>query len=216
MQNIIIFGPPGSGKGTQSKKLMQNYDLRMLATGDLLRSEVASGSELGKLCKAIMDDGKFPSDQIVCDLAKKFLSDTTDTRGVLFDGFPRTIAQADFLRNFLTEGNSRIDCVIDLVVSEQVLMQRILGRYFCKGCGEIYNKFYKRTLKENVCDVCSGNNFYHRSDDNETTVATRLKVYRELTFPILKFLKDKGTQVVEINGAMSEEDVYTHIATVLN
>ncbi len=216
MHNIVIFGAPGSGKGTQSHRLIQKYALNVLSTGDLLRKEVSSGSTLGQECKAIMDEGKFPSNEIIYSLVEKFLNEIPDGEGVLFDGFPRTVDQAIYLADLLEKKEDSIDFVIDLNVEDSVLMNRILGRFFCKSCGAIYNTFYKKTTKEDVCDDCGGVEFYHRSDDNETTVRTRLNVYKELTFPILDFFKNRGVKVVEVDGLRSEEEVFSQISAIIN
>lgn len=215
MHNIVIFGAPGSGKGTQSHRLTHEYALNVLSTGDLLRKEVASGSELGNTCKTIMDDGKFIPEDIMFNLVSNFLESIPETEGVLFDGFPRTVDQAEYLLNLLEKQEDKIDCVVNLEVEDSILLKRILGRFFCKGCGAIYNTFFKKTEIDSVCDECKGTEFYHRSDDNETTVQTRLDVYKELTFPILDFFKKRGVKVVNIDGLLSEEEVFSQIATVV-
>jgi len=215
MKHLIIFGAPGSGKGTQSKKLEEKLGFKVVSTGDLLRAEVASESEIGKMCAGIMAQGRFPDSSIIYKLVEKFLSDHSDAHGVLYDGFPRTIEQAQFLLKILKERDETIDKVINVNVDNDVLIKRISGRFSCADCGEIYNKYYKNPLSEGVCDICGSSNFKTRSDDTEDTVKTRLMVYEESTAPILDFFVNQHLDIIIVDGMQSVDSVFHQIESVL-
>jgi adenylate kinase len=195
--NIVIFGPPGAGKGTQSKFLREKYGFVQLSTGDLVRAEMTAGTDTGKLLKEIVGKGKLPSDELIINLVKKVYD--PGKKGYLFDGFPRTINQATVLVNMLAEFHQKIDCVFNLIISDETVKKRMLGRYSCKTCGAIYNRYFKNPHKEGVCDVCQGTDFTNRTDDTEEAIQTRLRTYDQITKPVLAYLKQK-TEVIEIDG----------------
>jgi adenylate kinase len=215
MKHVIIFGAPGSGKGTQSKKLEEKLGFNVVSTGDLLRAEVASGSEIGKTCANIMAKGRFPDNGIIYQLIETFLSDHSEAAGILYDGFPRTIEQATFLVDLLTKRNQSIDLIINVQVEKDALVKRITGRFSCADCGEIYNRFYKTLMNEGICDVCGSGNFKTRADDTDNTVKTRLIVYEEATAPILDFFVDQSLRLVVVDGMQSVEDVFHQIESAL-
>lgn len=215
MKHLIIFGAPGSGKGTQSKKIEEKYAIRVLSTGDLLRAEVAAGSEIGNVCADIIAQGKFPDNAILFKLIELFLDKNSDASGVLYDGFPRTVEQAEYLHNLIKQRGEVIDTVINVDVDAQTLVKRISGRFSCAECGEIYNKYYKIPSVEGVCDVCNAQNFKVRADDNEDTVKTRMKMYEEATAPVLDFFRDLDLNIVMVDGMQSMDIVFHQIENVL-
>lgn len=215
MKHLVIFGAPGSGKGTQSKKLEEKFGFKVVSTGDLLRAEVASESEIGRMCADIMAQGRFPDNAIIYKLVEKFLSEHSDAQGILYDGFPRTVEQAQFLLNILKERNETITKVINVKVDKTALVKRIVGRFSCADCGEIYNKYYKIPLSEGVCDICGSSNFKTRADDTEDTVKTRLMVYEEATAPILDFFVNQHLDIIIVDGMQSVDNVFHQIESVL-
>src|SRR5215208_5942450 len=186
MSNIILLGPPGAGKGTQAQRLQAERGMIQLSTGDMLRAAVKSGSPVGLKAKAVMEAGELVSDAIVSALIGERLDDAGEA-GVIFDGFPRTRAQAEALDLLLAERNRCLDHVIELCVDEDELVQRIVGRFTCARCGAPYHDEMKQTKVPGVCDVCGSTQFTRRPDDNEETVRTRLAEYRKKTAPILPY-----------------------------
>jgi adenylate kinase len=215
MKHIVIFGAPGSGKGTQSKKLEEKLGFKVISTGDLLRQEVNSGSEIGKVCADIIAQGRFPDNAIIYQLVEKFLSDNSKAPGILYDGFPRTVEQAEFLLKTLKERSETIDSIINVQVDKDALVKRIVGRFSCADCGEIYNKYYKNPSVEGMCDVCGSSNFKTRADDTEDTVKTRLMIHEEATAPILDFFIDQQLNIIMVDGMQSVDDVFHQIESVL-
>jgi adenylate kinase len=215
MKHLVIFGAPGSGKGTQSKKLEEKYGIRVVSTGDLLRSEVAAGSEIGTVCADIMAQGKFPDNAIIFKLIELFLDKNSGASGVLYDGFPRTVEQAEYLYTLLKQRGEAIETVINVDVDAQTLIKRISGRFACAECGEIYNKYFKALSVEGVCDVCSAKNFIVRADDNEDTVKTRMMMYEEATAPVLDFFRDRDLNIVMVDGMQSVDIVFHQIENIL-
>lgn len=215
MKHLVIFGAPGSGKGTQSKKLEEKLDFKVFSTGDLVRAEIASGSELGKTCSEIIMQGKLVGNDIVYPLVEKFLTENSEAVGVLYDGFPRTVEQAEFLLNILKQRNETIQHVINVRVDEDLLIKRISGRFSCAKCGEIYNKYFKTPAIEGVCDICGSDNFKIRTDDTEEIIKNRLVVYNETTAPILDFFIDQRLNLIDIDGMQSVDNVFHQIENVL-
>jgi adenylate kinase len=215
MKHLVIFGAPGSGKGTQSKKLEEKYGIRVVSTGDLLRAEVAAGSEIGKTCADIMAQGKFPDNTIIFQLIELFLDKNSDAKGILYDGFPRTVEQADYLLNLLAQRGEMIQTVINIGVDEDVLIKRISGRFACAKCGEIYNRYFKTPSTEGVCDVCESENFNVRADDNEDTVKTRMMMYEEATAPVLDFFRDRDLNIILVDGMQPVDVVFHQIENIL-
>jgi len=214
MLNIILLGPPGAGKGTQAARLQAERRMIQLSTGDMLREARASGSPIGEKVKAIMDAGELVSDAIVTALIGERL-DTCAGCGAIFDGFPRTIAQAEALDLLLAERGRHLSYVIELAVDDEALVERITGRFTCARCGTGYHDRFRPTKAVGVCDVCGSTEFKRRPDDNEQTVRTRMQEYRAKTAPILPFYEAKGL-VRRVNGMASVEKVAAEIDSILD
>jgi len=214
VMNIILLGPPGAGKGTQAARLQAARGMIQLSTGDMLREARASGSPLGEKVKAIMDAGELVSDAIVTALIGERLDSGSD-RGAIFDGFPRTQAQAEALDLLLAERGRHLDHVIELAVDEEALVERITGRFSCAKCGTGYHDKFRPTTVAGVCDVCGSTEFVRRKDDNEQTVRTRMAEYRAKTAPILPYYEQRGL-VRRVDGMASVDEVAAQIAAILD
>jgi adenylate kinase len=214
MLNIILLGPPGAGKGTQAARLQASRGMIQLSTGDMLREARASGSPIGEKVKAIMDAGELVSDAIVTALIGERLDTCVDC-GAIFDGFPRTRAQAEALDLLLSERGRRLDHVIELGVDEEALVTRITGRFTCAQCGTGYHDSFRPTAVPGVCDVCGSTEFKRRPDDNEQTVRTRMAEYRAKTQPILPYYEQRGL-VRRVDGMASVEEVGAQIDAILD
>src|SRR3954467_10699911 len=214
MLNIILLGPPGAGKGTQAARLQAARGMIQLSTGDMLREARAGGSPIGEKVKAIMDAGELVSDAIVTALIAERL-DAASGQGAIFDGFPRTRAQAEALDLLLAERSRGLDHVIELAVNEDQLVKRITGRFTCARCGAGYHDSFRPTKMPGVCDVCGSSEFKRRPDDNEQTVRTRMAEYRAKTEPIFPYYEAKGL-VRRVDGMASIDEVAAQIDAVLD
>ncbi|TXC74368.1 adenylate kinase [Sphingorhabdus soli] len=213
--NLILLGPPGAGKGTQSARLERERGMAQLSTGDMLRAAVKAGTPIGLKAKAVMAAGELVSDDIVSGLIGERLDELGNDTGVIFDGYPRTEAQAHALDGLLKERGRTLDHVIELMVDEDALVDRITGRFTCANCGAGYHDRYKLPAKEGVCDVCGSTEFKRRPDDNEETVRTRMAEYRAKTAPILPLYDARGI-VSRVDGMASIESVAAAIDAVLS
>jgi len=205
--NIILLGPPGSGKGTQAKRIAQNHAVTQLATGDMLRAATLSGSELGLRVKSIMDSGQLVPDDIIIDMIAYRIEQTDCRNGFVLDGFPRTLAQAQALDQMLARRNHRLDYVIEFEVDEAALVDRLAGRFTCQQCGASYHEHDNRPKVDGVCDACGGCEFICRADDRPETVRARLDVYHRQTAPILPYYQERG--ILRPIDGMAEIDLVT-------
>ncbi|KTE18679.1 adenylate kinase [Sphingopyxis sp. H050] len=212
--NIILLGPPGAGKGTQASRLEDEHGMIQLSTGDMLRAAVKAGTPIGLQAKAVMDAGELVSDEIVSGLIGERLDELGGDTSVIFDGYPRTAAQADALDRILSDRGRKLDHVIELVVEEDALVDRITGRFSCAKCGEGYHDRYKLPKIADTCDVCGSHEFKRRPDDNEETVRTRMAEYRAKTAPILPIYEARGI-VSKVDGMADMDRVNSAIEAVL-
>jgi adenylate kinase len=208
MINLILLGPPGAGKGTQAKAIAAAHGLMQLSTGDMLRA--AAGTEMGARAKAIMDRGELVPDEVVIKIIAERIAKPDCRGGIILDGFPRTLAQADALDVMLAETEHKLDAVIELKVDDKELVERLVGRFTCATCGEGYHDRFKRPLVEGRCDVCGGSQFLRRPDDTADTVTRRLMVYYRETAPLIGYYYCKGN-LVRVDGMASIDQVTAEI-----
>lgn len=210
--NIILLGPPGAGKGTQARILEENRGLVQLSTGDMLREAKDSGTEMGKIVADVMARGDLVTDEIVIGLIREKLQ-TTEAPGFIFDGFPRTLAQADALGHLLEEVGQTLDNVVELGVDDEVLVQRITARSTCGSCGEVYNDLTKPIPEDGKCIKCGATEFKRRADDNEDSLRTRLMAYYKQTSPLIGYYYALGKharvdglgEIAEIQNAITDQ-----------
>ena len=212
--NLILLGPPGAGKGTQAARLVEHHGMRRLSTGDMLRAAVAAGTPVGLQAKAIMEAGELVSDEIVTALIDAELTAMGAATGAIFDGYPRTAAQAEQLDEVLAAHGRKLDRVIELEVDEDELVRRIVGRYTCATCGAGYHDEFQQPAAAGVCDKCGGTEFKRRKDDNEDTVRTRMAEYRAKTAPILPLYDARGL-VSRVDGMLPIDNVTQAIEGIL-
>ena len=213
--NIILLGPPGAGKGTQATRLVDSRGMVQLSTGDMLRAAVKAGTPVGLRAKALMEAGALVPDEVVSGIIGEALDALSADTGVIFDGYPRTEAQAHSLDTILADRGRSLDHVIELEVNEDALVERITGRFTCATCGEGYHDLFKQPKIEGECDKCHGHEFKRRPDDNEETVRTRMAEYRAKTAPILPIYEARGI-VSRVDGMADMNDVSTAIAAILD
>ncbi|MFT6696497.1 MAG: adenylate kinase, partial [Paracoccaceae bacterium] len=211
--NIILLGPPGAGKGTQARRLVEERSMIQLSTGDMLRAARTSGTAMGNKVAAVMDAGELVTDEIVIGLIQEQL-EGDNGGGFIFDGFPRTLAQADALGELLSKSGQSLDAVIEMAVDDEALVARISGRFTCGNCGEVYHKETKRPAKEDACDECGENNFVFRADDNEDSLRVRLMEYYKKTSPLIGYYYAKG-DLQSIDGLGSMDGVAKAIKSAL-
>lgn len=213
--NIILLGPPGAGKGTQASRLEDERGMVQLSTGDMLRAAVAAETPIGLQAKAVMERGDLVSDEIVTGILSDRLDAGDVEGGFILDGYPRTPAQAASLDELLAEKGMALDHVIEMVVDEDALVERITGRFTCANCGEGYHDRFKQPRVEGVCDVCGSRDFKRRPDDNEATVRQRMAEYRAKTEPILPHYRSQGL-VRRVDGMAPIDDVHRQIEAILD
>ena len=212
--NIILLGPPGAGKGTQASRLQAEHGMVQLSTGDILRAAVKAGTDIGKMADDIMKSGKFFPDELMAEVLGEHMAAIPADKGLIFDGYPRTERQAELLDELLAKQNRTLDYVIELVVDEDALVDRITGRYTCAQCGEGYHDRHKLPVVAGVCDKCSSTEFKRRPDDNEETVRTRMAEYRGKTAPILPIYAKRGI-LRHVDGMAAIGAVNDAIETIL-
>jgi len=212
--NIILLGPPGAGKGTQARHLVETRNMIQLSTGDMLREAKESGTDMGKRVADVMARGELVTDEIVIGLIREKLEGDKQG-GFIFDGFPRTLAQADALAELLAETGESLDAVIEMRVDDEALVDRITGRYTCGNCGEVYHRTTKKETVEGTCDKCGASDMQHRADDNEESLRTRLMEYYKKTSPLIGYYYAKK-QLSSVDGLGEIADVQAAIARALD
>ncbi len=213
--NLILLGPPGAGKGTQAKLLEEKRGLKQLSTGDMLRAAIAAGTDIGLKAKAIMDRGDLVSDDVIVGIVAERMDKPDVAKGVVFDGFPRTPAQAEALDKMLSGRKQRLGAVIEIKVDDEALIKRISGRYTCASCGRGYHDEFAQPKLAGVCDSCSGTTFVRRPDDTEKTVRDRLAVYNKQTAPLVAYYRERGNLHV-IDGMADIAEVTSAVGAVLD
>lgn len=214
MKNIILLGPPGAGKGTQARKLVEERGMVQLSTGDMLREARTSGTEMGRKVAAVMDGGGLVTDEIVIGLIEEKMKGSRGA-GFIFDGFPRTLGQADALGSMLKRSGQHLDAVIEMRVDDDVLVRRISGRYTCGNCGEVYHDETKPTAKAGTCDVCGSTDLKRRADDNAESLKTRLMEYYKKTSPLIGYYYAQHL-LRSIDGLAEIDDVAKAMADALD
>lgn len=210
--NIILLGPPGAGKGTQAKKIAENYKVPHISTGDILRENIGNNTPLGIKARSYMSRGELVPDELLITIIKERLSRQDCSNGFLLDGYPRTIPQADALQMILTESNRNIDVVLNIDVDDEELIKRLSGRRMCK-CGASYHVTFNMPEKDGVCNLCKGK-LYQREDDKEEAIKNRLIVYKKQTQPLIEYYMDKGL-IRTIDGGQEILMIFEDIKKVL-
>lgn len=210
---ILLMGPPGAGKGTQAEKLIREYGIPQISTGDMFRAAVKSGTALGKEAKSYMDKGALVPDSVAVGIVKERLAQDDCKKGWILDGFPRTTAQASALDAILHDLGIQLTAVLDFNVNRDDLVKRVSGRLVCRQCGASFHKEFRPPKQEGVCDNCGGE-LYQRADDNEVTVRERLAVYDTSTKPLIDYYKVSG-RYYEINGDQSMDKVFADVQAAL-
>jgi adenylate kinase len=211
--NLVLMGLPGAGKGTQAEKIVEKYGIPHISTGDMFRSAIKEGTELGLKAKSFMDSGNLVPDDVTIGIVRERLSKEDCKKGFLLDGFPRTVPQAKALENILSDMNRSIDYVLYIDVKQELLLKRLTGRRICKECGATYHVIFNPPQNEGVCDKCNGE-LYQRKDDNEKTVQTRLEVNIEQSQPLLDFYQEQG-YLRKINGERDIAEVFISLDELL-
>ena len=212
--NLILLGPPGAGKGTQAKRLQKEYGIIQLSTGDMLRAEASSGSDLGHKAKDIIESGGLVPDGLIIDMISSRIEQEDCKNGFILDGFPRTVPQAEALDSMLREKGLVIDHVIEMSVDDEAMIKRITGRFTCAKCGAGFHDEFQKPEKNGICDYCGGAEFTRRVDDNAETVSIRLAAYHEQTTPIISYYREKG-MMESVDGMAAIDKVTAQLNTIL-
>ncbi|MGC6768728.1 adenylate kinase [Enterococcus sp. LJL128] len=213
--NLILMGLPGAGKGTQAERIIDEYGIPHISTGDMFRAAMKNETALGLEAKSYIDKGELVPDEVTNGIVKERLAEPDTAKGFLLDGFPRTLDQAEALDQMLKELNKKIDAVIDIHVEEDVLIERLAGRFMCKNCGATYHKIFNPPTVEGTCDRCGGHEFYQREDDKPETVKNRLTVNIKSSAPILAYYKEKNL-LHTIDGNREINDVFSDVKTIID
>lgn len=212
--NLVLMGLPGAGKGTQAERIIKEFHIPHISTGDIFRAAIKNQTEMGKKAKSYIDAGNLVPDEVTNGIVKERLSKDDVKNGFMLDGFPRNLAQAKALNQMLSETGRKLDAVINIHVTPDVLVDRLSARFICKNCGATYNKLYKKPKVEGTCDNCGGHEFYQRDDDKPETVKNRLDVNIKLNTPLVDFYKKQGV-LHNINGEQDIDKVYADVRQVL-
>ncbi len=212
---LILLGPPGAGKGTQARRLVDKHSIPQLSTGDLLRAAIAAGTETGKRVKALMDSGKLVPDEVVNEIVSDRIDQLDCAKGFILDGYPRTLTQADAVEAMLSDRGTHLDAVVELRVDDDAMVERVSGRYTCVNCDQGYHDSLKKPDVEGVCDKCGGGEFKRRPDDNAEAMRTRLQIYYKETSPLIGYYYAKG-KLRPVDGMASIDGVSEEIALVLD
>jgi len=213
--NVILFGPPGAGKGTQGELLADRFDLKRLSTGDLLREARRAGTELGRRAQQYMDAGELVPDAVILGIVREVMEAEAQRNGFIFDGFPRTEAQAAALADMLREMGTSLNAVVVLDIEDETLVRRLAGRLSCPGCGAVYNRYSEPPRVAGICDLC-GAELVQRADDREETVRRRLEVYREQTAPVLDWYERNGAPMEHLDGDRPVRAIQTDLVALFD
>lgn len=211
---MILVGPPGAGKGTQASRIEEFLSIGNLSTGALLRDAIASESEVGKKAKVLVEAGNFVPDDMMIELVAARIDEQDCKNGFILDGFPRTLAQAEALDELLEARGSKVGAVIEIKIADDIVVERITGRFSCQNCDEGYHKAYKLPAVDGICDICGGTEFVQRADDSEEKIRTRLSLFHEQTKPILPYYRDRGI-LRSVDGTKDLNDVTEQLKEVL-
>ncbi len=213
--NLVLMGLPGAGKGTQAQKIVEDFDIPHISTGDIFRAAIKNETPMGLEAKKYIDKGELVPDEVTNGIVKERLAqDDTTSKGFMLDGFPRNLNQAEALDKMLAESDRKLDAVINIHVKPEVLVQRLSGRYICRKCGATYHKIYNPTKVAGTCDVCGGHEFYQREDDKPATVKNRLNVNIKLNTPLVDYYQKQGI-LHTIDGQQDIDQVYVDVKKVL-
>lgn len=210
---IILLGPPGAGKGTQAAGIVEKYNIPHISTGDIFRKNIKEGTELGKKAKGYIDQGLLVPDELTVGLVTDRIAQSDCEKGFMLDGFPRNVAQAQHLDEYLKEVGISLNKVVNIEVDKDILVGRAVGRRICKSCGATYHVEFNPPKVDGVCDVCGGE-LYQRADDNEETVSKRIQVYLDETKPLVNYYSEEGI-IANINGQQSIDNVFGDIVEAL-
>lgn len=212
--DLMLMGLPGAGKGTQAERIVDEYKIPHISTGDIFRAAIKNGTEMGKEAKKYIDKGELVPDEVTNGIVKERLAEDDVNNGYMLDGFPRNMVQAKALAQFGAELGKPLNCVINIDVDPQSLMERLTGRFVCRDCGATYHKVFNPTKVEGTCDRCGGHNFFQRDDDKPETVKNRLDVNMKMNTPLLNFYKQKGI-LHNVDGNQEIDAVFAAIKQVL-